>query len=270
MVRWIAKPLSTFAAAAGNLYRGTETSLVEETGPVEVKALATAFNDMQRRITRLIDDRTHALAAVSHDLRTPLTRLRLRNEDIEDPEARAAISGDLDTMERMIDQTLSFLRGNRTGEMHQPVDLVAIIQTIVDHHADLGEKIEFNSTHSLVIQGQHMGLKRCLENIIGNAVKYGVAANVSISQENGVAVVCVKDSGPGIDEIDKQRVFEPFTRLEDSRNSETGGFGLGLAIAKQIAEAHGGSISLSNNAPSGLIVNLRLPLAGAPVEAPKG
>lgn len=270
MVRWIAKPLSTFAAAAGNLYRGTETALVAETGPVEVKALATAFNDMQRRIKRLIDDRTQALAAVSHDLRTPLTRLRLRNEDINDSETRAAISSDLDTMERMIDQTLAFLRGNKTSETLQPLDLVAIIQTIIDHHGDMGDKVSFDPDKDIVIQGRHMALKRCLENIIGNAIKYGVSPIVSIGLEKDIAIVCVEDNGPGIDDADKQRVFEPFTRLEESRNSETGGFGLGLAIAKQIAEAHGGSIALIDNLPTGLTVILRLPLRDASAEPSKG
>lgn len=270
MVRWIAKPLSVFAAAAGSLYRGTETALVAETGPVEVKALATAFNDMQRRIKRLIEDRTQALAAVSHDLRTPLTRLRLRNEDIIDVEARAAISGDLDTMERMIDQTLAFLRGNKTSEPLQPVDLAAIIQTVVDYHADMNEKVEFNPTQNVVIEGRHMALKRCIENLIGNAVKYGVTPTVTIVVEEESATVRITDNGPGIEDIDKQRVFEPFTRLEESRNSESGGFGLGLAIAKQIAEAHGGSIILSDNMPFGLIVNLRLPLRSATAALSKG
>jgi two-component system OmpR family sensor kinase len=259
LVRWIGRPLSVFAQAAGNIYRGTETALVAEEGPTEVKALATAFNDMQRRIKKLIDDRTNALAAVSHDLRTPLTRLRLRTEDIVDAEARTAVSADLDTMERMIDQTLQFLRGNKTGELVQNLDLTAIIQTIVDDFADRGVTIAFTSPGRVALEGRHLTLKRCFENIIGNALKYGVEPNIAISLDKSTAIITVADRGPGIADADKSRVFEPFMRLENSRNSDTGGFGLGLAIAKQAVEVHGGFIVLADNRPNGLVVTIKLP-----------
>jgi two-component system, OmpR family, sensor kinase len=260
VVRWIGKPLSVFAAAAGNIYRGTETALVAEEGPTEVKALATAFNDMQRRIKKLIDDRTNALAAVSHDLRTPLTRLRLRTEDIADSEAKAAVSADLDIMERMIDQTLQFLRGDKTGEVVQNVDLTAIIQTIVDDFGDRGSTIAFQTRGRVALEGRHLTLKRCFENIIGNALKYGVDTAVSISVDRSTVVVTIADRGPGIADADRGRVFEPFIRLESSRNSDTGGFGLGLAIAKQAVETHGGTIDLSDHQPCGLLVTIHLPL----------
>jgi signal transduction histidine kinase len=225
-----------------------------------VRALATAFNDMQKRIKMLLDDRTHALAAVSHDLRTPLTRLRLRTEDITDAEARAAVTGDLDTMERMIDQTLAYLRGDKTGEAVTALNLTAILQTIVDDAADAGTTVAFLSPGPVAMNGRHLALRRCFENIIGNAVKHGEAPAISLSVADGQAVVRVSDHGPGIADANKARVFEPFSRLDTSRNADSGGFGLGLAIARQAVLAHGGTIELSDNQPSGLIVTVRLPL----------
>ncbi len=141
---------------------------------------------MQRRIKRLIDDRTHALAAVSHDLKTPITRLRFRAEDVADSGTRAAIANDLDEMERMIDQTLTYLRGERRDEAVQPVDLTAILATIVDDQTDLGHKVVLKVSATAVVRGRHLALKRCFENLIGNAVKYGTNASVLVSVDEGM------------------------------------------------------------------------------------
>ena len=175
LVRSQTRPLSTFVKAAERIAHVPGVAPVEEEGPREVRALATAFNDMQKRITRLIDDRTHALAAVSHDLKTPLTRLRFRSEELEDAGLRAAIASDLDEMERMIDQTLSYLKEERGDEEVKPVDLVAILETITDDAADAGGQARLEGSASAVIDGRRLALKRAFGNLIGNAVKYGTA-----------------------------------------------------------------------------------------------
>jgi two-component system, OmpR family, sensor kinase len=259
LVRWLAQPLSTFADAARRLYHGNETVIVPERGPREVRALAVAFNEMQRRIGRLIEDRTQALAAVSHDLKTPITRLRFRAEDIVDPEARAAVAADLDDMERMIDQTLTYLRGENPSEPRQPVDIAAILTTIANAEADLGAEVALDVPRSAVIEGHHLALKRAFENIIGNAIKYGERASIRLIEHERVFDVAIADDGPGIAVDQREVVFEPFRRLEASRNNETGGFGLGLAIARRVIDQHAGTIKLGGNAPKGLLVTISLP-----------
>jgi two-component system, OmpR family, sensor kinase len=259
LVRWLSRPLSTFAGAAHQLYRDGKMVIVPEKGPHEVRTLAVAFNDMQRRIGQLIDDRTQALAAVSHDLKTPITRLRFRAEDIADSESRAAVAADLDDMERMINQTLTYLRGENLSEPLQPVDLAAILTTITDAETDLGSQTTLQSPRSVVIEGHHMALKRAFENIVGNAIKYGQRADVAVHEQDKTIEVTVADHGPGVPQGLRDQVFEPFSRLETSRNKDTGGFGLGLAIAKRVFSQHNGQVQLQDNTPRGLRVVITLP-----------
>lgn len=259
LVRWLTRPLTGFAAASKDLYRGKTVVMVPENGPREVRALAVAFNEMQRRIRRLIDDRTQALAAVSHDLKTPITRLRFRVEDVADPEARAAIAADLDEMERMLDQTLAYLRGDRADEEVRPVDIVAILETIVDDATDRGREVKLAGAPNASIPGRRLALKRAFGNLVDNAIKYGGGADVAVHDRKDGVVVTIRDWGPGIAPDDVERALAPFVRLEPSRNQETGGFGLGLTIAQAIVEGHGGVMALDNHADGGLVVSVTLP-----------
>lgn len=259
LVRWLTRPLTAFAAAAKDFSGSAAPVTVREEGPREVRALAAAFNEMQRRIFRLVEDRTQALAAVSHDLKTPITRLRLRAEEIADPTLRGAIADDLGEMERMLDQTLAYLRGERTDEAMQPVDLVAVLATICGDLSDAGAVVTLEGNRSAVLEGRRLSLKRAFGNIIENAVKYGGSAEVAVSGKGDTIEVTIADRGPGIAPEDRDRALAPFVRLEPSRNQATGGFGLGLTIAKTIMTGHGGTLELSNRAEGGLLVTVRLP-----------
>lgn len=268
LVRWMTLPLRTFADAAQRLYRGTENVAVPEEGPREVRELASAFNDMQTRIRRLVDDRTHALAAVSHDLRTPLTRLRLKTEDVGDGSLGNAMRADLSEMEGMIDQTLSYLRGDRSDEEFRQMDLTALLETLVDEASDAGGDVVFAGLPSLTIMARPLALKRALSNVIENAVKYGGAARLNLARHADRAEILIDDNGPGIPAGQVDAAFAPFTRLEASRSKDTGGFGLGLTIARTIIEGHGGTISLANRAAGGLRVTIRLPVSQTTMPKP--
>jgi two-component system, OmpR family, sensor kinase len=260
LVRWMTQPLRTFANAAQRLYRSAENVTVPEEGPREVRELASAFNDMQARIKLLIDDRTQALAAVSHDLRTPLTRLRLKTEDVGNAALSNAMRSDLTEMEGMIDQTLVYLRGDRSDEEFRQMDLAALLETLVDDASDAGSDITLGRLSMLAIQARPLALKRAFSNLIQNAVKYGSMARLTLSTVANNAEIHIDDDGPGIPADQVEAAFAPFTRLESSRSKETGGFGLGLTIARQIIDGHGGSIRLSNRPEGGLRVTVNLPL----------
>lgn len=259
LVRSQTRPLSTFVKAAERIAHSPGVAPVVENGPKEVRALATAFNDMQARISRLISDRTHALAAVSHDLKTPITRLRFRSEELQDPGLRAAVAADLDEMERMIDQTLSYLKEERGDEEVKPVDLVAILETVTDDVADAGGEARLEGSASAVVWGRRLALKRAFGNLIGNAVKYGKRAETRIEDREEHVRVIISDEGPGIPDADREKALQPFVRLEPSRNSETGGFGLGLSIADAVIRGHGGRMDLRNAEGAGLVVTVVLP-----------
>ena len=266
LVRSQTRPLSVFVKAAGRIAQGPGVNPVEESGPKEVRELATAFNDMQARIRRLIDDRTHALAAVSHDLKTPITRLRFRSEELQDPLLRESVTADLDEMERMIDQTLSYLREERGDEEVKPVDLVAILETVTDDAVDAGGVARLDGSATAVVPGRRLALKRAFSNLIGNAVKYGHRAETNIADGQSEVRITITDEGPGISAEDQKRALQPFVRLEPSRNAETGGFGLGLSIADAVIRGHGGRLELRNGERSGLVVTVILP-KGVPAQA---
>jgi two-component system OmpR family sensor kinase len=263
IARWLTRPIVKMAAAVRELHPDSAAKPIPETGPREVRELGLAFNDMQGRIGQLIGERTRALAAVSHDLRTPLTRLKLRLEDVADPATATAMSGDIEELEQMIDATLSYLRGEKNEEEARPIDLAALLETLAGDATDQGLDVSVCGPRSLVIFGRRMGLKRAFANIIQNALKYGVRAHVSMVVVSHRAQVQIDDDGPGIPPDKLQLALEPFVRLEDSRSRETGGAGLGLAIAKANIEADGGSLLLSNRPEGGLRVTVTLPLAKA-------
>lgn len=253
-VRRATRPFASFAAAAERLGVDVAAPPMPEAGPREVRRAAHAFNEMQARIRRFVQDRTQMLAAISHDLRTPITRLKLRAEFVEDEAERARMLADLDEMERMIAATLAFARDDASHEERRPVDVAALVQGLAE---DLGAG--YDGPESLVAQARPMALKRAVANLLDNAVKYGGAARARVEARGSELAVVVEDDGPGIPEADFERVFAPFVRLEASRNRDTGGTGLGLAVARAAARAHGGDIRLGNRPEGGLRVTLSLP-----------
>lgn len=259
IARWLTRPIRAVARAAISLSPDGPISKVPEEGPREVRDLAIAFNEMQARIRELVARRTQSLAAVSHDLRTPLTRLKLRIEDLGEPAVQQAISTDIDEMEQMIDATLSYLKGQETSEPTRPLDLSALLGTIVDNARDAGHNAEIKAPHNVVVDGRLIGLKRAFSNLIGNALRFGSHVAVAAEPAGAFVRVTIDDDGPGIPEDQLIAVLEPFVRLEHSRNRETGGVGLGLTIAKSNIEAHGGTLSLSNRPEGGLRVAVTLP-----------
>jgi signal transduction histidine kinase len=258
-VRWLTRPLAVLATAADTLGRDLHRPPLPEEGPAEVQRAAAAFNTMQARIRGYLRERERMLAAVSHDLRTPITRLRLRTELIPDEALREKFDRDLAEMEAMTAAALEFLRGAGSDEAVQPVDVMALLESLQQDMQEAG--------HEVVVQGQALvpyparplALKRLLTNLIENAIKYGARARVSIKDEPTQLRIVIADEGPGIPDNQLEHVFEPFYRLEESRNRETGGVGLGLAVARDIARAHGGDLELRNRAEGGLEAILSLP-----------
>ncbi len=259
IARWLTRPIQKMAAAVHALHPESAFPQIPERGPWEVRELGRAFNDLQHRIKRLLDERTRALAAVSHDLRTPLTRLKLRLEDVS-PATASAMAADIEELEQMIEATLSYLKGDNVGEEPRFIDLAALLETLATDAADRGQEVEVSGPRSLVIVGRRSGLKRAFANIVQNALKYGVRARVSILALADTVRIQIDDDGPGIPPEKFSAALEPFVRLEESRSRETGGAGLGLAIAKANIETDGGSISLSNRPEGGLRVLVTLPL----------
>jgi signal transduction histidine kinase len=254
----LTSPLKELAKAAASLGRGESTAKLDEKGPREVIDTIRAFNDMQERLSRFVLDRTKMLAALGHDLRTPITSLRLRAEFIEDDEIRQKIQETLDEMLQMAEATLSFAREEAAQERTRLVDVGALISTVCADLADAGRPVECAETGSFTLRCRQIGLKRAFRNVIENAVAYGRRARVSIEHRPGEVAVLIDDDGPGIPSGDMERVFSPFVRLENSRNMDTGGVGLGLAIARSIIRSHGGDIMLQNRPEGGLRVTIAL------------
>ena len=258
-VRWTTRPLNALADAADELGRNLNRPPMAEKGPVEVVRAARAFNTMQTRLAGYLRDRTRVLAAMSHDLKTPITRLRLRSELLDDPQLRARFTGDLEELESMVGSTLDFLRGLENGEPVQPVDIRALLESLQGDLAEMGGPVTVEGTPGSPFPGRPQALKRCLANLLENAVKYGKSARVMIDDDSTRLQIRIQDQGPGIPEAELERVFDPFYRVEGSRNRETGGTGLGLAIARSVTEAHGGTLALRNRERGGLEAVLTLP-----------
>ena len=258
LVRWLTGPLRRLALTADSIGRGPQV-VVPQDGPEEVQRLARALEAMQARIARLVDDRTQALAAVSHDLRTPITRMRLRAGFLEDPETQARMEADLDEMEGMISSTLAYLHGDAETEPTQLADVGVMLSTLCDAAADAGGQVTFRGPAHLEVQCRPVALRRAAANLIGNAVAYGGGAEVELVADVGTLTITVEDKGPGIPESELERVFEPFCRLEESRSRRTGGVGLGLTIARQAVAEQAGNLTLANKAGSGLRAVIALP-----------
>ena len=262
-VRRMIRPVAELAAAADTLGRNFNAPPLPEGGPTETATAARAFNTMASRIRRFVDDRTQMLAAIGHDLRTPITRLRLRAEFMEDDEQRRKMLNDLGEMEALIDATLAFARDDAATEPSVAFDLAALCQTVLDEAVDAApdraDVIVYDGPDRLRAQGRPAALKRALANLVSNALAYGGNARLRLEHEPHGACIRVEDSGPGIPQAELEQAFQPFRRLEGSRNRETGGTGLGLTIARNILRGHGGDVVLSNREEGGLRALVTLP-----------
>jgi len=258
-VRLATRPLNTLASAAENLGNDINSPPLVETGPTEVRRAAHAFNTMQSRLASYIQERTRILAAMSHDLKTPITRLRLRAELLEDDDLRIKFAKDLEEMEDMVAATLDFMRGVDNPEPVQPVDIMALLESLQADAVEIGQEVRLEGIAARPYPCKPAAMKRCLGNLIDNAVKYGKSATIIVNDHDKQLQIHILDQGQGIPEAELERVFEPFYRLESSRSRDTGGTGLGLGIARNIAQMHGGELNLCNRADGGLEATLTLP-----------
>ena len=264
MGRRIQRPMRTLAAAAGRLGRGEELDELPETGPLEIRSTVRAFNLMRDRLHRYMRDRVAMLAAISHDLRTPITSLRLQAELVEDGDARTRFLGTLEEMQRIAENSLAFIREDMRQEETRTVDLHALIDSVAVDLADIGHELTVFESGRVLVACRPIALRRAFRNLLENASIHGVRATVGIAQGDEGPSVVIEDEGPGIPEADRERVFEPFVRLDESRSPDKGGSGLGLAIARTIIRGHGGNVRLENRAEGGLRVTIALPASGVP------
>jgi signal transduction histidine kinase len=261
--RTLIAPLTRFADAAERFTLGRVDAPLPERGPREIVRAARAFNEMRERIQRLVEDRARMLAAISHDLRTPITRLRLRAEQIEPVPLRKQVIHDLETMQAIANAALSFLRDQATRGTQSKIDLPSLLQTVCDGFSDIGREIAFDGSAHLNVNGDPDQLARAITNLVENGLKFGKSVTITLRARQDRAVdIDVRDDGPGIPDAEKLRVLEPFYRGDHARNLSQNSFGLGLSISRVIAEAHSGSLSLHDAEPTGLIARLTLPLAG--------
>lgn len=261
MVRRITRPLRDLAGAADRMGRGETVDALPETGPEEVRRTVQAFNAMHDRVRRFVADRTRMLAAISHDLRTPLTSLRLRAEFVDDPEVRDRIIETVEEMSRMTEATLAFARDDALAEDSHPTDLAALVSAVADDFADIGHPVTVEGPDKLEMPLRPVSLRRALRNLVENAIRYGISARIHVAATPTEAIITVDDDGPGIPPDRLEEVFEPFVRLETSRNLDTGGVGLGLSTARSIVRRHGGDLTLANRTEGGLRATIRLPRA---------
>jgi signal transduction histidine kinase len=258
--RALAAPLSSFAKAAEDFSLNGTTAPLPERGPEEIRAVASALNRMRERITGLIDDRTKMLAAISHDLRTPLTRLRLRSEFIEDEAQRGRMFADLDQMRSMLESVLSFLQNDRRSEAMTLTDIASSLQLVADQFADMGHRVGYSGPDHAMATVRPDDLHRCITNLVENAVRFGTDVTIRLTVWTEGAAIEIDDDGPGISDAGKESMLQPFVRGDAARNMEKAtGFGLGLSIANAIVLAHGGSLSLHDRTPHGLSVRIALP-----------
>jgi signal transduction histidine kinase len=259
--RRIVGPIRALATGADRLGRGLDSAPLPLRGPAEVQDATQAFNRMQDRLTRFVHDRTQMLAALSHDLRSPLTAMRLRVELLDDGDDTTRLRALVEEMQTMVEATLEFARGVAKAEPAATVDLAALLADLVGDVG--GDRARFLPSAPMQVTVRPNALTRALRNVIDNAVRYGEVAEVSLTQDPGMAVIRIADHGPGLPEDQLEAVFEPFVRLEGSRSRETGGMGLGLAISRTILQAHGGSVHLRNRPEGGLEAVVRLPVGVA-------
>lgn len=257
------KPLRQLSVAAEKMGRERSVTVIPEMKIPEYKAIADSFNDMQLRLKRFVDDRTQMLAAISHDLGTPLTRLRLLAEDLDDPRQRDQVQSDVAEMEMMIQSSLLFARDDAQQESYVTVDIASLVISLCDNASDAGQRASYRGADHASLRCRPTAIRRAIANLIDNGCKYGNEVTVTLRDDNDALVIAIADRGPGIAPDDIETAFKPFHRLESSRNRATGGTGLGLTIARDIVHGHGGSLTLRNNeGEPGLTATIRLPTPG--------
>jgi signal transduction histidine kinase len=259
VTRMAVRPLKLLAKAAKDLGNDINHPPVVLSGAAEIRQASAAFNAMQARIRQHIMQRTQMLAAITHDLQTPLTRLRLRLEKVQDAELQQRLVDDLSAMQQMVREGLDLARSMDASETMQALDLDSLLDSVCSDATDSGQPVELRGRAAMALMGRPLDMRRCLVNLIDNAVKYGHYAHVTVERLAGAARVVIRDGGPGIAKDQMAHVFEPFYRIESSRSRESGGTGLGLTIARNIAEQHGATVALTNHAEGGLEVTLVLP-----------
>ncbi|MEO7467355.1 MAG: ATP-binding protein, partial [Sphingobium limneticum] len=258
VARRITQPIRRLAEGAAT-ERPERADPLPLTGPPEVRAVGAAYNHMRARIADYLNERTAMLVAIAHDLRTPMTRLSFRLEALPDG-PRAKAQADVEEMRAMVTDLLDFMRGQGDAAAHVRIDLSAIVETLADDLADIGQDVTVTRSARAVIRGDAIALRRCVANLVENAVRYGGSARIALAIVGGRVTVAVEDDGPGVPPDAIERLCEPFYRGEASRNRETGGVGLGLAIARRIADDHGGRLDFANRTEGGLRASVTLPL----------
>ena len=271
LLRRITRPLAALTARMerfGETRPGTGNALtppLEPQGPDDIRRLIAAHTAMESRIMALLDEKDVMLGAIGHDLKTPLAALRVRIESVEDDTERGRMAATIEDIVRSLDDILTLARVGRPTDSPEPTELAALVASVAEEYEDLGAPVTLDETSRVVVSARASWLRRGLRNLIDNGVRYGTRVRVSVAREGAFAVLRVEDDGPGIPEDEIARMLEPFTRLEASRNSSTGGAGLGLTLARAIAEQHGGTLELANRAGGvGLVATVRLPLHSGP------
>jgi signal transduction histidine kinase len=254
----LSRPIQRLSDAAERLSEDLDSPPLEESGPREARQAAHTFNKMQRRILEQVKQRSRMLGAVSHDLRTPLSRLKLRLEKIDDDKLQGQMRQDLDDMISMLDATLTYLHEQRTSEAPQWMDVQALVESLSENAQDQGANVQA-SGHCAPLQVQPMALRSCLNNLMDNALRYAGQALITLEDQREQLVIRVIDHGPGIAADQREAVFEPFFRLEGSRNRNSGGVGLGMTIAREAAQRMGGQLTLEETPGGGLTALIRLP-----------
>lgn len=260
MLRRLTRPLRQLTDAAGQFADGLRVSPVEETGPIEIRRAIGAFNAMQEQVSNDVKARSETLAAISHDLRTPLTALRLRGELVKDKRAREDLVASIDKMERMATSALEYLRSGSLSEPKRLVDLGAVVASECSDLQDAGMRVRYASGPEVTMKCHPDALARAVRNLVENANRYADGAVVELTSGKGVVEIVISDQGPGISEDQIDAVLKPFGRLSTARESHQGGFGLGLAIVQAIARGHGGDLKFASNDPRGLMASIELPL----------
>jgi signal transduction histidine kinase len=263
IARRVASPLSQLAAAASVAAAGGAAPRVPEEGPVDVRNAAVAFNKMTDQVSRTLESQRQLLSAVGHDLRTPITAMRISLEFVSDKELQRNLEKNLDELQELTEAVLSAARGTG-GELKRNVDLSALIDSVCADLDDIGEPVTWQAHGPAPLSCRPNEIKRAVRNLVENALAYGRKADVQLEETPSSYDIVIEDEGPGIPDQDKQRVFEPFVRLESSRNTETGGTGLGLTLVRAIAEGHGGAVILENSDKGGLRARMRLPREAVP------
>jgi signal transduction histidine kinase len=257
--RRIAQPLQTLAKSARDFRPGMAEPPLEESGPYDVRAVIAAYNALRLRVTAMLDEKDRMLGAIGHDLRTPLAALRVRIESVEDDNDRARMADTIEEMNRTLDDILSLARIGKPSEGLKEVDLSALVDAVVEDFRDLGQPVTFEEAARLPLKMRPSLMRRAIRNLIENALKYGHSASVRLIPASGEVAIEITDQGPGIPQERLGDVFEAFTRLESSRNRETGGIGLGLALARSIVRDAGGDVCLANRPEGGLAATITLP-----------